>query len=253
MDTMFGKSVSLLVVACFLAWSPSFADDRVPPMSGELAGLSYIETLMDGARVGAELPMVIALHYMGGSPATSIADYGDVDVQARLLSLAGPNAFNEGYSWFPDGYYDLDAIEQREITFDVADKVATFIRLATEAYPTRGRPILAGYSQGADLAHVIALRDPHLIAAALPMGGQFPDAWTEALDSDSALPREMLLFHGAVDEAVSVAESVAAMQYYTAHGVSTTLRTYAGVGHSYPAEMKRDYAATVRRLALAQR
>lgn len=213
-----------------------------------LAGIAYVETLTGGAEADAELPMLIALHYMGGGPSTSVDDYGDIDVPARLLSLAGPHEFRDGYSWFSPGYYDLDSEAQRAETFSVAERVADFIREARRAYPTRGVPILTGYSQGADLTHVIALRNADLIAAGLPMGGRFPESWRSDAAAKFTLPAEIVLFHGAADQAVDVSESIAAARYYTKSGVSVTLHTYAGVGHAYPARMKADYEAAATRL-----
>lgn len=229
----------------------SRADDANPKATDQLEGLTYVETLTAGAESGSELPMLIAMHYMTGSPATSIRDYGGVDVPVRLLSLQGPHPFEDGFSWFPDGYYELDAASQLEVTVEIADRVARFIRAAVDAYPTRGKPILTGYSQGADLTHMIALRQPGLIHAGLPMGGRFPEAWLDGAPAGAALPSEMTLFHGAADQAVDVSESFAAAQYYSANGVTVTLHTYADVGHSYPAQMKRDYRDTVARLVEA--
>lgn len=223
-------------------------DEGSSPRTATLAGIAYVETLTGGAEAEGELPMLIALHYMGGSPDSSVADYGGIDVPARLLSLAGPHEFRDGYSWFSDDYYELDAESQRAETFAVAERVADFIRKARETYPTRGAPVLTGYSQGADLTHVIALQEAELISAGLPMGGRFPEAWRSPAEAATALPPEIVLFHGAADQAVDVAESIAAARYYTMQGVSVTLHTYAGVGHAYPARMKADYEAAAERL-----
>ncbi len=224
------------------------ADVPQPGATGQLEGLSYSETVTAGADEGSELPMVIALHYMTGSPATSIRDYGGVDVPVRLLSLQGPHEIEGGYSWFPDGYYERDPASQLEVTVSISDRIARFIRAATQAYPTQGKPILTGYSQGADLTHMIALRESGLIRAGIPMGGRFPDAWLDAAPADVELPLNMTLFHGAVDEAVDVSESLAAATYYTANDVSVVLHTYAEVGHSYPERMKLDYQDVIARL-----
>ncbi len=242
-------------LACLLAvtmtsfsLTASAAETVTPQVAGQLNGLSFVETVTAGADEKSELPMVIALHYMTGSPATSIEDYGGVDAPVRLLSLQGPHELDGGYSWFPDGYYELDAGSQLEVTVDVSDRVASFIRAAIQAFPTQGKPILTGYSQGADLTHMIALREPGLIFAGLPMGGRFPDAWLDAVPEDAKLPARIALFHGAADEAVDVNESLAAATYYTANGVSVVLHTYAGVGHSYPAQMKQDFQAVIAQL-----
>ena len=99
----------LALVLTSLVCAAGKSDAAKPATTEELGGLSYVETLTAGADEGSELPMLIALHYMTGSPATSIADYGGLDIPVRLLSLEGPHQLEGGYSWFPDGYYDLDA------------------------------------------------------------------------------------------------------------------------------------------------
>ena len=239
---------SIILVLTSFGCAASLADEATPEITGQFAGLSYVETLTGGADVGDELPMLIALHYMTGSPATSIEHYGGVDVPARLLSLEGPYEFEEGFSWFPDGYYELEAASQAEITVSIADRIASFIQEATEAFPTRGKPILTGYSQGADLTHVIALREPELILAGLPMGGRFRDDWpAETTESTELLPT-IILFHGATDTAVNVSESLAAATYYAANGVTVVLNIYAGVGHAYPVQMKKDFQNVFGRL-----
>ncbi|MEM7504802.1 MAG: dienelactone hydrolase family protein [Pseudomonadota bacterium] len=240
--------VAVLVALSTRAVADAQTGETLAQPLSTLAGISYVETVTGGAAQDAELPMLLALHYMGGSPDSSIADYGDVEVPLRLLSLAGPHEFRNGYSWFTPGYYELDSNDQRTETFAVAERIAEFIREALERYPTHGAPLLTGYSQGADLTHVIALREPELIAAGLPMGGRFPTAWHDERQTPAPLPQEIVLFHGAADEAVDVAESLAAARYYTAQGVNVTLHTYADVGHAYPARMKADYEAAVRRL-----
>ncbi|MEL7045982.1 MAG: hypothetical protein AAGL66_13300 [Pseudomonadota bacterium] len=214
----------------------------------QLEGLTYAATVTSGADEASELPLVIALHYMTGSPATSLEDYGGIDVPVRLLSLQGLHELDGGYSWFPDGYYELDAASQLEVTVRVSDRIARFIRAAVQAYPTRGKPILTGYSQGADLTHMIALRESGLVFAGIPMGGRFPDAWVDSAPAGAELPAKMVLYHGAVDTTVDVGESIAAATYYTAKGVSVVLRTYAGVGHAYPLQMKLDYQEVIARL-----
>ena len=131
-----------------ITFGRAYADVAKPGASGQLEGLSYVETITSGVEQRSELPMVIALHYMTGSAATSIEDYGGIDAPVRLLALEGPHALDGGFSWFPDGYYELDATSQLEETISVSNRVARFVRAAIEVYPTRGKPILTGYSQG---------------------------------------------------------------------------------------------------------
>ena len=239
-------SATLFSVICIV--SAASAQASSANVAQELAGFSYIETLTGGADPDSRLPMLIALHYMSGSAATSIEDYADVDMPMRLLSLQGPYKFRAGFSWFPDAYYELDAASQLQITVDAADLVAEFISKAIQVYPTQGKPLMTGFSQGADLTHMVALRNPRLIAAALPMGGRFPDAWRDAVTDETEPVPQIVLFHGAADNTVDVNESLAAARYFIANGSSVVLRTYAGVGHAYPSRMKSDFEKVIERL-----
>lgn len=244
-----GVLASLIILSpgCF-GGATDLSGEGISEISGQFAGLSYVETLTGDAGKNAELPMLIAMHYMSGSPATSIEDYAGLNMPIRLLSLQGPHNFGDGFSWFPDGYYDLDAEAQLEVTIGVANQVASFIREAIQALPTKGKPILVGYSQGADLTHMIALREPGLILAGLPMGGRFPVEWSDTAAGEPQLPSKIVLFHGATDTAVDVRESLAAATYYAENGVTVVLHVYAGVGHSYPAQMKADYQRAIEQI-----
>ncbi len=239
---------SLAIVLTSFGNAFCYAESGGSEFSGRIAGLNYVETLTDGADVADELPMVIAMHFMAGSPATSIAQYGDLDVPVRVLSLAGPHEFDDGFSWFPDGYYELDAASQLEVTIETAERVFRFIHEATQTFPTLGKPILVGYSQGADLIHMIALRQPDSIQAGLPMGGRFPDEWQVDAPLNTDIRPQIFLFHGATDAAVDVGASLAAATYYVRNGATVSLHVYAGVGHGYPEAMKTDYQSAIRRL-----
>lgn len=226
--------------------------ENTTPAYKQLEGFHYLEIVNGGTAAHTALPMLIGLHYMSGSPETSRDDYADITVPARLLLLAGPYPYRKGYSWFPEDYYELGPDAQADITIKMGERLARFIDAAVSAHATVGRPVVTGYSQGADLTHILALRHPGMISSALPMGGRFADEWIDRSNKALQYPREIHIFHGADDTTVLPSEAFAAAKFYTRNGVSVSLHTYAGVGHGYPAKMKQDYQLIVESLLLNQ-
>lgn len=213
---------------------PAAAEDM------DAAGLIY-ELDSPTENASDALPMLVALHYMGGSPQTSRGDYAGITVPARILLLRGPYALERGFSWFPDGYYQLDADEQARITFEIADRLARFLDVVTKRYKTIGLPVVTGYSQGADLSHVLALHHGDKVGAILPMGARFEPEWITGASPDASFPAKVVLFHGEMDTTVPIKHSHKALDFYRAHSVPVTLEAFANAAHSYPANMKQRY------------
>jgi len=226
-----------LWVISLLLFCSACAQERHSPQAN---GISYEVVVRQGSE-SDRLPMLIALHYMGGSPESSREDYTNIDISARILLLAGPYPIDDGYSWFPDGYYELDAITQTQIIIDTAQALAVFIEEVVKTYDTQGRPIITGYSQGADLAHILALHHAEQISAIIPMGAQFHDAWVEQTLSTNLLPENIMLFHGQADDVVSIEHANAAHTYYSQRNTNVSLEIFENVGHAYPPKMKKAF------------
>lgn len=215
-------------------------------VEAELAGFTYLEVTTGDASPEDALPIIVGLHYMTGSPETSRDDYGGLAFPARLIFPAGPYRSDNGYSWFPDGYYEWEASRQAEVTLAVAEKLAAFISQLVALRPTVGKPIVTGYSQGGDLSYVLALRHPELIRAALPMGARLPEAWRPArlsVPADDA--PSVYIFHGLEDAIVPVPAARAAAAFLEGLGFSVELREYPDTGHGYPEAMRSDYQRIV--------
>lgn len=198
------------------------------------------------------LPMIVALHYMGGSADTSREDYANITQPARIILLQGSFEIDSGYSWFPGGYYQLAAAEQSVVTLEIASRVADVIEELTGKYATNALPIITGYSQGADIAHVLALHHGSLISAIIPMGARFETEWTHGTSKESMLQGPVNLFHGDADETVSIIHSQKAESYYQSFDVPVHLTTFEGVAHAYPQTMKEKYEDLANELLLVR-
>jgi predicted esterase len=215
-------------------------------------GISY-QLITNNENKDAVLPMVVAIHYMGGSAQTSKEDYAGFSRSARVVLLNGFYPIGGGFSWFPKGYYNLDSQAQDKITFAAADRLASFLDSMTVKYKTQGLPIITGYSQGADLAHIMAIRHGEKIGAILPMGARFRNSWTEGVGVDAKLPSNVILFHGMADVTVKPNNSELAFDYYKARGVAVSFEKFPGVGHAYPNGMKFRFEQIIDNLLSGQK
>ncbi len=213
----------------------------------EVAGFSY-EMVATSNDPDARLPMVVALHFMGGSPETSREDYANIKKPARILLLAGPYEIEGGYSWFPDGYYEMEADAQAQITLEIANRLSVFLSKVTQRHDTDGLPIITGYSQGADLAHVLALHHANQIGTIIPMGARFEKEWHVGIGKEAVFPREIILFHGEVDTTVPITYSHRAQKFYQDKGVNVSLEAFPNTAHAYPSVMKQKYEEIINRL-----
>jgi phospholipase/carboxylesterase len=131
---------------------------------------------------------------------------------------------------------------------DMADSAARLVALVEglrRTRPTRGKPVVTGFSQGGMLSFALAAGHAEHFAAAVPIAGAIPAALYPT--GKASLPVEAL--HGAADDRVptkAAQESVAALK---AKGYAATLRTWPGVGHTINPEMRQAlFDALARRL-----
>lgn len=211
----------------------------------ELGGINYKVVLTGGAEADQALPMLVALHFMTGAPETSRGQYAEFDAPARVLLPAGPYPIEGGYSWFPEGYYELGEEEQAAFLEDAALRVAAFVEQASAQYPTAGLPVITGYSQGGDIVARLGLARSDIISTAMPMGARFLPQWKlleKRKTTEGAGPvKDIIIFHGGADTIVDVDNAFASARHFTGLGASTKLYVYRDTGHGYPPQMKTDF------------
>ncbi len=212
----------------------------------ELAGFEFLDLVSAGGIPDHRLPMVVAMHYLGGGPHTSMEDYAELNIPVRFILLAGPYRYKDGYAWFPDGesFYDRDLDQQSETILQTAEKLREFLTAVSSRFPTIGRPIVTGFSQGGDLVYALALHHPDRISAALPMGGRLLRGFKNKMKEAQEYPH-ITIFHGEQDSIVPLSEAKNAFRFLTSIGINVELLTYPDTAHDYPEKMKDDYQTTV--------
>ncbi len=215
---------------------------RGAPLPASAGGLGYVERVTGGAAPDARLPMVIAMHGLGDTPEDFVDLFRELDVPARVLALRAPDPWHGGFSWFP-----IDEPRARQgKTRERARAVAEVAQKLARERPTRGKPVVTGFSQGGMLSFALAAYHPGVIAAALPIAGMLEPGMPPPVAEGRALP--VLAFHGAADPRIPYAEAQHTVQRLKSAGRAATLSSYEGVGHSIPPRMQRDFFSALREM-----
>jgi predicted esterase len=197
--------------------------------------LNYETFLLGTADDAAERPFIIPLHYMGSSP-SQICDIllRNVDFSARVIAPYGQFPFEDQYTWFPEELYDKPESEQGRFVDRCADILLENVAVWQQQYPTRGKPIFLGVSQGGDICFSLAARFGDRFSLCLPVAGRMlRDKVTKR--PNSGIVR---VHHGADDPIVPIATAREAASQLQSAGLEVQLREYAGVTHAVPAKMQ---------------
>jgi phospholipase/carboxylesterase len=199
--------------------------------------LYYLELVTGGAAETAELPLVLALHGLGDDPASFGALFSGFEFPARIALVRAPNASGPGYSWFELTGGDLEkyAAGIRR----AADQLAVVARQIAHDRPTRGLPIVTGFSQGGALSFALAALHPNSIRAAFPVGGWLPrELQPDKAARDTARAPSVVALHGEADTRVPVQAARDAVSALERAGYKAELVTFPGVGHGMPSDVR---------------
>lgn len=172
-----------------------------PTHADEMPMLGYVERTTQGARATDALPMIVAIHGMGDWPEHAYETmFSHLAMPARVILPRAPESYGRGFSWFPfrPGVKN-DAALAPALSLD-ADRIdALVVRLLRER-PTRGLPVVVGFSQGGMLSFAVALRHGDHYSGAVPMAGYIP----VSMVSQGACARapRILAVHGSADRIV---------------------------------------------------
>jgi len=203
----------------------------------ERAGdLFYLELVTGGASETAELPLVIALHGLGDEPLSFAGLFLGFEFPARIALLRAPDASGPGYSWFAltGGDLEKSAAGIRK----AAEQVAVAARQITRDRPTRGLPVVTGFSQGGALSFALAALHPEAIRAAFPVGGWLPRELQPAKVAGGARTPKVVALHGEADTRIPVQAARDTVSSFERAGYSAELITFAGVGHGMPSDVR---------------
>lgn len=198
-------------------------------------GLRHLELVTGGASSTDRLPLIVAIHGLGDRPGHFQTLFQGLEARARILLPRAPVAYGTGYSWFR---YDRDDIDRTaEGVRLAARRLADWIRRVRRSRPTKGEPIVTGFSQGGMLSFALALHHPDVVGEAYPVSGTVsPSLMPRAPPRGRAPP--IIALHGTADRVVPYEATHQAAEALKHLGYPVTLRSYDGVGHTVTTAMR---------------
>jgi phospholipase/carboxylesterase len=200
--------------------------DRVTPAGGESDA--------------QPLPLVVAIHGLGDAPDRFCRLFDDFRARAHV---ACPRAFakhgQSGWSWFPPG---KKGAEQAADIAAAADRLAAAVATHAASKPTTGKPIVVGFSQGGALSFALAVRHASAVRLAVPVGGWLP---SDLRPGAGAAVAPIVALHGEADQRVPIDPTREAIGALVAAGAGVELKTFPGVGHSIPPEVRSALFAAI--------
>ncbi len=201
--------------------------------------LSFLVYHLGGASADDELPLVVALHGFGGTPESFVGAYRGLDSRVRLVVPAGIHRYYIGRIWY--------ALENATPETDIAaavSRLAAFLAQLQDAWPTRGKPILTGFSQGGILSFQLAVDHPEALGAVLPVAGGLIHPPADGVELPAAPP--IRAFHGGADTKVDAGWAESSVAGLREHGADAALTTFEGVGHTITGELRQAYHRALR-------
>lgn len=207
------------------------------------APLAYVELLTGGAAADDTLPLIVALHGRGDTADGFARAFRDMPLPARVALLRAPIPEHDGDAWFTF---------QRTRTWEhvaddletLSDRVVATTDAIEAAHPSRGRPILTGFSQGAMIAYAMALRHPERFGALDPVSGALSTELLARHRPEPAQVPPIVAFHGTRDEIIPIDADRDAADVLGRHGIHVEVRPHDAT-HWLDGEMRADLWRTI--------
>ena len=205
--------------------------------------LLFVSQVLGQADKSAALPMIIPLHFMGSSPAQILPLLlHDFDAPVRVIAPYGLHTFETQFAWFPEDLYNKSETEQAEFIDATVKVLLANTAVWLNKFPTVGKPIYLGVSQGGDICMTLAAKHSDQFSLCLPIAGRL---LTEEIE-----PKEnagiVRIHQGQDDHIVSIESVEAAAEKLRSAQLDVELRAYAEVGHAIPPEMREAIHADIR-------
>lgn len=212
-------------------------------IADEAEGIDYLEALVGTDDEHAKLPMIVAIHGLGYRPRMPEDPMFALGQPVRIVLPRAPTRWGQGFSWLSVRVGDNKPAALAQELKHAAARLAAFISAVAQRHPTRGKPIVLGFSQGGMLSWTLALHHPELSHAVFPLAGWLPDqAMPEAWKTARVYPR-IRSMHGQSDKVIALKPTQAMVAQLRERGLAVELRTYPGVGHTMSAAMEHQLAA----------
>ncbi|MBI5674844.1 MAG: hypothetical protein HZC48_03295 [Nitrospirae bacterium] len=186
----------------------------------------YIVRISGNGDSSDALPMIIALHGNGDIPGnfydTLLKDF---NYPARFIVMKGlidvPSSFLSGRGW------PMDDKELSKCGEEMADAISVLL----ERYPTKGRPVVLGFSSGAFVAYYLAAFHADRFSYIFPISGRLSGNLLTAKKVSHDDDAKVIAFHSKGDGIIAFSSGAAAVESLKQIGLDAEMVTFDG-GHT---------------------
>lgn len=216
------KLIAFVVVIGLIKWW--FTDPKITINEEDF---SYIVKYSGRGSSGDELPMLIGLHGNGDTPKNfSNTAVDAVNSSARIILLKGPIKMGTGSSW-----------PWRKDQFDrYGEVINKAIEKLTYKYPTKGKPVVLGYSGGGGMAYYLALAHGDKYSMIVPVSGKLDESVMRSIEPSPGA--KVIAYHGKNDQVVSYIGGVSSAEFLNDMGVKTEFISFKDGHHGIFYAMK---------------
>jgi phospholipase/carboxylesterase len=233
--------VALLVVAASCSGPSESA--RSSGATERSEPLEHVEVLTGGASIDETLPLVVALHGRGDRPERFARIFEGFAPRARVVLLRAPIVENDGLAWFTFPDEDTWGHVAREVV-RMGERTIATVEAIEARHPSRGAPVVTGFSQGAMIVYSLALRHPDRFALFAPVSGVYVRNTAPTTPVTSATPPRVVALHGTRDPIIPIDADRESVEELRALGVNVELREHDAV-HWIDGELQRDLQALI--------
>ena len=216
-----------------------FGQNKYEYQKGE-EGFEYLQ--IDNGNDNETLPLLIAFHYFDGSPNEIISDYDSINKPIRIIIPKGNHKEGNGFSYYPSDYYEKDSLTQIAISKITVDSLAKFIQSIENKF--KQKAIISGFSQGGDIAFLLAIHYPELCKAAFPFAAVIHSNIVQVLKYKPIKKIPIYLFQGENDKVVSVLKTKKQIKKIS-NRLKLKLYSYPNLEHNISVQMKIDYSKII--------
>jgi phospholipase/carboxylesterase len=225
------KVIVFIVLIALVKWWYTNSSIKVGPANVEI---EYVVKYTGRADSSDLLPMLVALHGNGDTPNNFFKTALDkISAPSRVLLLKGPLKYGSGASW-PWSKAEFD-----QYSVLINEAVET-LRIK---YPTKGKPVLVGYSGGGMMAYYSALHFGSTYSYIFPISGNLRNGFDMSVPLD--IEAEVIAYHGKSDEVVAFGGGVSAVNTLIDKGVQVEFVEFNQGHHGLFYAMKTDISTMI--------
>jgi phospholipase/carboxylesterase len=211
----------------------------------QVAGLKVVEVVVGDVPFDSDLPIVMQIHGRGDHVRIPSAPR-QREQPVRLLLPEAPDRYRSGFSWSPVSVTEGRTRELSRALRLQSSRLVHVLRYFKSLRPSRGEPVITGFSQGGMLSFALAVLYPEDVGTSLPVAGWLPPQLTPRRIDDASLYPSIHALHATNDPVVRVGPTRRSVRRLQQLGLDADLAEIVATGHMWTPELREAHRSLMR-------